>query len=174
LPLFSKSSGLTKTALGGWEWSGITTFQTGIPFNVTNGMVGDNAGVGNGVGTGSRPDLAGNPNATPCQPSGGLGPLLYNPCAFADPQGLTFGNVGRNSLRLPHRTQFDMGLFKHFPIKEAVSVEFRAEAFNIFNHTQFGPSATDSVDRQFGSSTFLTAQQAHLPRILQLGLKFIF
>jgi hypothetical protein len=174
LPLFSKSSGLRKSLLGGWEWSGITTYQSGIPFNVTNGVVGDNAGVGNGVGTGSRPDLVGNPNATPCQPSGGFGPLLYNPCAFAAPQGLTFGNVGRNSLRLPHRTQFDMGLFKHFPIKEAMSVEFRAEAFNVFNHTQFGPSATDSVDRQFGSSTFLAAKTAHLPRILQLGLKFIF
>ena len=174
LPFFSKSSGLTKSLLGGWEWSGITTFQTGIPFNVTNGVVGDNAGVGNGVGTGSRPDLVGNPNSTPCQPSGGLGPLLYNPCAFADPQGLTFGNVGRNSLRLPHRTQFDMGLFKHFPIKEAMSVEFRAETFNTFNHTQFGPTANNSVDRQFGSSTFLTAQTAHSPRIMQLGLKFIF
>jgi Carboxypeptidase regulatory-like domain/TonB-dependent Receptor Plug Domain len=174
LPFFNKSSGLRKSLLGGWEWSGITTYQSGIPFNVTNGVVGDNAGVGNGVGTGSRPDLVGNPNAPPCQPSGGFGPLLYNPCAFAAPQGLTFGNVGRNSLRLPHRTQFDMGLFKHFPIKEALSVEFRAEAFNVFNHTQFGPSATNSVDRQFGSSTFLAAKTAHLPRILQLGLKFIF
>jgi hypothetical protein len=174
LPFFSKSSGLRKSLLGGWEWSGITTYQSGIPFNVTNGVFGDNAGVGNGVGTGSRPDLVGNPNAKPCQPSGGLGPLLYNPCAFAAPQGLTFGDVGRNSLRLPHRTQFDMGVFKRFPIKEAVSVEFRAESFNTFNHTQFGPSATTSVDRQFGSSTFLAAKSAHFPRILQLGLKFIF
>jgi hypothetical protein len=67
-----------------------------------------------------------------------------------------------------------MGVFKRFPIKEAVSVEFRAESFNTFNHTQFGPSATTSVDRQFGSSTFLAAKSAHFPRILQLGLKFIF
>lgn len=174
LPFFNKSSGLTKTMLSGWQWSGITTLQSGVPINITNSVFGDSAGVGNGVGTGSRPDLVGNPHTTPCQASTAPGPLLFNPCAFAPPQGLTFGNVGRNSLNLPHRTQFDMGLFKHFPIKEAISIEFRAEAFNIFNHTQFGPSPTDSVDRQFGSSTFLTAQSTHLPRILQLGLKFVF
>jgi Carboxypeptidase regulatory-like domain/TonB-dependent Receptor Plug Domain len=174
LPFFNKSSGLKKSLLGGWQWSGITTFQSGIPFNVTNSVFGDNAGVGNSIGAGSHPDLVGNPHATPCQASAGFGPLLFNPCAFAAPQGLTFGNVGRNTLNLPHRTQFDMGLFKHFPIKEAMSVEFRLETFNTFNHTQFGPSATNSVDRQFGSSTFLTAQSAHAPRIVQLGLKFLF
>ena len=64
-----------------------------------------------------------------------------------------------------------MGLFKHFPIKEAVSVEFRAEAFNVFNHTQFS-----GVDTSFdpASTTFLTATQTHLPRILQFGLKIVF
>jgi hypothetical protein len=84
---------------------------------------------------------------------------------------LTFGNIGRNTLNLPHRTQFDMGLFKRFPIKEAISVEFRAESFNTFNHTQFS-----GVDNSFdpASTTFLTANTAHLPRILQLGLKFVF
>ena len=174
LPFFSKSSGWKKALLGGWQWSGIATFQSGIPVDVTNSVFGDNAGVGNGVGTGSRPDLIGNPNSTPCTPSPAPGPLLYNPCAFAAPQGLTFGNVGRNILNLPHRTNFDMGLFKRFPVKESMAFEFRWETFNTFNHTEFGPSATDSVDRQFGSSTFLTAQSTHDPRIMQFGLKFIF
>jgi hypothetical protein len=174
LPFFNKSSGLKKAMLGGWQWSGITTFQSGIPFNVTNSVFGDNAGVGNSIGAGSHPDLVGNPHATPCQASAGFGPFLFDPCAFAAPRGLTFGNVGRNTLNLPHRSQFDMGLFKRFPIKEAMAFEFRWETFNTFNHTQFGPSATDSVDRQFGSSTFLAAQSAHAPRIMQFGLKFIF
>jgi hypothetical protein len=180
LPFFNKSSGLTKTLLSGWQWSGIITSQSGTPTlcpgcnpppDLANTIFGDSAGVGNGVGTGSRPDLVGNPHATPCQASTAPGPYLFNPCAYAAPQGLTFGNVGRNSLNLPHRTQFDMGLFKHFPIKEAVSVEFRAEAFNIFNHTQFS-----GVDTNFdpASTTFLTATQTHLPRILQFGLKFVF
>jgi hypothetical protein len=179
LPFFNKSSGMTKTMLGGWELSGITTFQSGVPTlcpgcnptNLSNTVFGDNAGVGNGVGTGSRPDLIGNPHATPCQASTAPGPYLFNPCAFGLPQGLTFGNVGRNFLNLPHRTQFDMGVFKRFPIKEALAIEFRVEAFNVFNHTQFS-----GVDTSFdpASTTFLTATQAHLPRILQLGLKIVF
>ncbi len=178
LPFFNKSSGLLKTLLGGWQWSGIITSQSGVPLKDTNGttsfsnnVFGDNAGVGNGVGTGSRPDLVGNPHAASCQASTAPGPYLFNPCAYALPQGLTFGNVGRNSLNLPHRTQFDMGLFKHFPIKESFALEFRVESFNTFNHTQFS-----GVDTSFdpASTTFLTATTAHLPRILQLGLKLVF
>ena len=63
--LSSRAAGLTHTLLGGWQVSGITVAQTGTPFSVTNGTTyGDNAGVGNGVGTGSRPDLVGNPKAS--------------------------------------------------------------------------------------------------------------
>jgi len=175
LPIFNKASGLKKTLLGGWEWSGIISAQTGIPLNITNTVFGDNAGVGNGVGTGSRPDVVGDPYATPCIPQPGPGPLLFNPCAFAAPRGLTFGNVGRNFLRLPHRTNFDMGLFKRFPIKESTAIEFRWETFNTFNHTQFTTDATNnSVTRGFGSSTFLEAKNTHDPRIMQFALKFIF
>src|ERR1700721_2476433 len=65
------------------------------------------------------------------------GPLLFNPAAYAAPQGLTFGDVGRNSLNIPSRLNFDMALYKNFPIKESYSFQFRAEAFNIFNHTQW-------------------------------------
>lgn len=169
LPFFRKSSGLTKTLLGGWQWSGITSSQSGVPVNIINTVFGDNAGVGNGVGTGSHPDVAGNPNAAPCTTSSGLGPLLFNPCAFNAPRGLTFGNVGRNTLRRPYRTNFNMGLFKSFPIREATSVEFRWETFNTFNHTQF-----NHIRRSFGASDFLSATDAHDPRIMQFALKFIF
>ena len=169
LPFFSKSSGMLKTALGGWQLSGITTSQSGIPVNIQNTVFGDNAGVGNGVGTGSHPDLVGNPHAAPCTTSSGLGPLLFNPCAFAAPQGLTFGNVGRNTLNRPYRTNFNMGLFKKFPIKESTSVEFRWETYNTFNHTQF-----NHVRRSFGASDFLSATDTHDPRIMQFALKFIF
>ena len=67
LPFF-KSAGLTHTLLGGWQWSGITTVQTGTPFTVNNAgdgaaIPGDNAGVANGIASaGSTPDLVGNPN----------------------------------------------------------------------------------------------------------------
>jgi len=142
-------SGFFHTALDGWQVSGITTFQSGTPFSVINGgsnnlgiSVLDNAGIANGAGTGSFPDVIASPRST--LPTGvnrfnseSIGPLLYNPAAFAAPQGLTFGDAGRNFLNNPHRINFDMSLFKTFKITEGSSLELRGEAFNIFNHTQF-------------------------------------
>jgi hypothetical protein len=136
------------TALDGWQISGITVFQSGTPFSVINGgsttgiSVLDNAGVANGAGSGSYPDIVASPKSA--LPAGitrltaqSLGPLLYNPAAFAAPRGLTFGNAGRNFLNNPHRINFDLSLLKNFKITEASNLEFRAEGFNIFNHTQF-------------------------------------
>jgi hypothetical protein len=182
LPFFKNSSSrLVKNALGGWQYSGVTSFNTGSPFTVTYGDISDNAGVGNGVGISSRPDLVGDPNSGFAQnPTPGLGPQWYNPAAFAAPRGLTFGTAPRNLLRNPNRLNFDMGLFKHFVISERMGFEFRAEAFNIFNHTQWGNlggdsgSAGGSGNTTFPGGDFLYIASAHNPRILQLALKFIF
>ena len=210
LPFF-KNPGFTHALLGGWQWSGITTVQTGTPFTLTNGgdgisIPGDNAGVANGTGTSSRPDVVGNPNATVSGSGAGLiggslfGPLLSNPAAFVAPQGLTFGNEGRNDLRNPRQTNFDMALYKHFPIKERASLEFRAEAFNVFNHTEFGYIGGDagSAGGNSGLSSFtnsascyagpnysindpsclsgglLRPATAHEARVLQFALKLSF
>ena len=103
----------------------------------------DNAGVGNDFASGgSYPDLVGNPNhgvsSSPLAARlDGFGPLLYNPAAFVLPTGLTFGDSGRNILRNPWRTNFDMALLKHFAITENKYFEFRAEAFNVFNHVEY-------------------------------------
>jgi Carboxypeptidase regulatory-like domain len=203
------TSGWKKVALSGWQYSGITSFNTGQPFSVLYGLFGDNAGVANGVGTnGSYADLV--PGVSPhSKPSAtvlaslspGTGPLLFNPAAFAAPQGLTFGDSGRNFLNNPSRLNFDMALFKNFPIHEAVSMQFRVEAFNIFNHTQWASgnstasttgsggvannsltcfggannSAGDASCAPFqGWNGFLQPQAAHNPRILQFGLKLLF
>ncbi len=191
LPLF-KGAGLGHKVLGGWQVSGITIAQTGIPFTVANGTTfADNAGVGNGVGTGSRPDLVGNPHAGLTQTNfpDVRGPLLYNPAAFALPTGLTFGNVGRNTLNYPGRLNFDFGVFKRFPINERAGIDFRWENFNLFNHTQFnqvsgngssgGSGAKASMDTSnpganLDSSSFLHATGAHFPRRMQFGLRFYF
>jgi hypothetical protein len=173
LPFFKKP-GITRTLIGGWEWSGIFAFSTGTPLNVTNGTTyGDNAGVGNGVGTGSYPDQISDPRSDVPGRSEVTGDnyagYFYNPNAFVAPTGLTFGNVGRNSLRNPNRTNFDMGLFKHFALKENMAFEFRAEAFNLFNHTEWG-----GPDGALGGSGFLEIASAHLARVVQFGAKFIF
>ena len=149
LPFF-KAKGLSHTLLGGWQISGITIAQTGTPVSITNGSdFGDSAGVGNGVGTGSRPDLVGNPHAglTQTEFPDQRGPLFYNPSAFAPPTGLTFGNVGRNTLYLPGRLNFDFGLFKKFIFGESRELDFRWENFNLFNHTQFNLGWVDGHER---------------------------
>ncbi|MBV9226173.1 MAG: hypothetical protein JOY85_19230 [Acidobacteriaceae bacterium] len=187
LPFFT-APGVLHTILGAWQWSGLITYQTGTPFTVVNGTYGDNAGVGNTVGSGSYADLVGNPHLSTAGPASvAAGPLLYNPAAFAQPTGLTFGTSGRNLLTNPARTNFDMGLFKRFPLRnEARAFEFRAEAFNVFNHTQWiGLNATGSGSSSASytaactgvctdDGTFLRPTAAHNPRILQLSLKLFF
>jgi hypothetical protein len=205
LPFF-KAPGLMHTLLGGWQWSGITVIQTGTPFTVSNGgangVPGDNAGVSNTItGVGSTPDLVGSPKSGIVQfANPGFGPIFFNPGAFEAPRGLTFGSANRNILTNPRRTNFDMALFKHFAINERIGFEFRAEAFNIFNHTEFAwlgggagsaggnspfssPTNTTTCygganfsagDSSCSTSPFLRAAAAHNPRILQLGAKFIF
>jgi len=174
LPIFKKP-GMAHTFLGGWEWSGILAFATGTPVTITNGETyGDNAGVGNGVGTGSYPDLIGNPNSGIPPRSAVNSPsyseFFYNPGAYALPRGLTFGNAGRNSVRNPGRANIDMALFKRFQIKESAAFEFRAEAFNLFNHTNLNnPGATVSATGSFGHIT-----GANSPRVLQFGAKILF
>jgi len=169
LPLF-RSAGLAHNVLGGWQVSGITVAQTGLPFSVVNNSgFNDNAGVANGTSaSGSRPDLIGNPHNL----SGNTDPLLlYNPNAYAVPRGLTFGNVGRNTLNYPGRLNFNFGAFKRFAINERAGFEFRVETFNLFNHTQF-----NSISNSFspGSSSFLVLNGTHDPRRMQLGLRFYF
>ena len=201
LPKLRGHSHLTQLTLGGWQWSGITEFQTGKPFSVVNGWYGDNAGVANGEGTGSYVDFVPNVSRShitgPKYQSGPQGPLLFNPQAYVAPTGLTFGDSGRNSLFGPHTTNFDMGIFKRFPMGERLTAEFRTEAFNVFNHSQFTgvnnyascfeqPNANsptlstgtqDCVDGNgstYIASDFLHPDGVHDPRILQFALKLLF
>jgi hypothetical protein len=194
--------------LDNWQLSGITTYQTGSPFSVINGGSGngtgtsDNAGVGDGLGVGSYADVISNPHGIKPYVSSAangstIGPLLGNPGAFVAPRGLTFGDSGRNSMRNPSRTNFNMSLLKHFKaFHEKSDIEFRAEAFNVFNHTQFRiydpshPGNTgNNVINCYGDITtqysagassclagnsFLHPVDAHDPRILQFGLKLGF
>jgi hypothetical protein len=212
LPFF-KGRGLAHSLAGGWQWSGITLIQSGSPFSLYNkSSTPDNAGVGNGFATaGSYPDIVGDPRsgASGSPLAGqlsGFGPLLYNPSAFVEPQGLTFGDSGRNILRNPWRTNFDMALLKHFQVTESKYFEFRAEAFNVFNHVEYtwlggdaGSAANNSgagtaaneltcyggannsagdpscSSANLGSTNaVLRSAGTHLPRIMQLALKFIF
>jgi hypothetical protein len=193
LPFF-KSPGIANKVLGGWELSGIGAWQTGTPFSAYNGAATpDNGGLGNGVassaGAGqSYADVISNPyqNIPQFDPTSGFGPFIANPNAFVAPVGLTLGDSGRNFLRNPGHWNIDMALFKHFKITESMGFEFRAEAFNIFNHVEYGPLSGDqggaagSAGFSSGTGTFVPGSNflqvgtVYSPRILQLGAKFIF
>jgi hypothetical protein len=201
-------SRISDLLLRGWQFSGITVFQTGTPFSIINGgspggtSVSDNGGVANYFGTGSYADCVGNSNAgIHSVPVGAstFGPLLADPSEYVAPRGLTFGDCGRNSLNNPSRTNFNMSFLKHFKVFGERDLEFRAEGFNVFNHTQFriydfshpgntgnniigcyggassGYSAAGGggVDCSTGNS-FLHPVDAHDPRIIQFGLKLNF
>ncbi len=203
-PVPPAPSRLARTVFDGWELSGITIYQSGTPFSVINGgsstsvSVLDNAGVANGAGAGSYPDVVGNPHLR--APLGStnpqsVGPQLLSSAAFAAPRGLTFGDAGRNFLNNPGRLNFDTAMLKHFKITEGSTLEFRAEVFNIFNHTQFriydpnlGNQANNTIscygDQNSGysagapnclaGSSFLHPVDAHRARTMQFGLKYAF
>jgi Carboxypeptidase regulatory-like domain len=193
----------THRALDGWELSGITVFQSGTPFSVLNGgssqgiSTFDNAGVDAVNGPGSYPDVVVKP--AKLAPGAGetsstFGPLLGNPNMFEAPTGLTYGTAGRNILNNPHRTNFDMALLKSFKFGERYSLQFRVEAFNVFNHTQFriydpsnvgntGNNIVSCYGGEYNSagyssclatSSFLHPVDAHRPRTMQFGAKFFF
>ena len=203
-PKASCCSAFQNRVLDGWEISGVTLFTSGTPFTVINsaGNTGisltDNAGVSSGLGiAASYPDVRrGIPS--PGENSQSFGPLIGNPAQFVAPRGLTFGNAGRNFLNNPARTNFDVSLLKHFKIRESGQLEFRAEAFNVFNHTQFriydpdnpGSSGNNIISCYGGplysagfrgggadcvtGASFLHPLNAHRPRTIQFGLKLGF
>lgn len=163
IPFFHTSNGLLNAVFAKWQLNGISTMQSGFPFNVTIGT--DRA---NTSSQGSqRPDLVGTPSDT-C--GGGHLTNCITASAFALPALYTYGNAGRNILRGPHLFTTDMSLFKNFPIRERLRLQFRAEFFNITNTPQFSnPNAV------FGTSSFGTITSTSIEnRDVQFGLKLSF
>ena len=130
--------------LGGWQVSSVATVHSGVPF--TPVLAFDNADI-QSLDTSERPNLVGNPYAGVC-PNGtrvGTPSCWFNPSAFAVPPAGEFGNAGRNILRGPAFAQFDAALHKDFAIAERRKITVGLEAYNLFNHPNFGvPSNTQS------------------------------
>ncbi len=175
LPFFKSTHGFAKAVLDGWQVSGITSFQSGQPLSVI--FFGDPAGVflfgkerPNQVGD---PFMAGRVAANP----GCAAPASvhnrdnwFNPCAFATQDPGTFGNEHRGALRGPHIQNWDLGLMKNFVLHERVDLQFRAEAFNLFNHPNLATPDT-AIDDGANFSKILGSLS---PRILQMSLALKF
>jgi hypothetical protein len=173
------ASGWKNQLIGGWQWNGIVTAQGGFPQTPVIGFNNSGTGDNNITDTPSwNPNFHGNAV---------LGKVdhWFDPKAFILPIPGTFGNVSRGSIRGPGLVNVDTSFFKKFSISERLSLQLRAEAFNIFNHTNFfypnsivfsGNSAnyTPDTTRQLYSDTAGQITAAATSRQLQLALKLIF
>jgi len=178
----SNANKATDLAVGGWQLTGIATFQRGFPFSVQA-----NDSFGLLEARNQRANLVGNPNK-------GFHKSVnqwFNTAAFSQPLAGQFGNSGRNILREPGINNWDMGLAKNFAFGERVNFQLRLESFNTFNHTQWGvdpssPTAaasgpgTGAIDRNVNdqppsaNTNFGRVVSARPGRILQLGGKITF
>jgi hypothetical protein len=161
------NDGWLSTVVSGWETYGIVTVQSGRPFTVALLPEIDNSGTGRsilGFGANDRPNLAGNP-----QLSNPSTDQWFNTAAFAFPAPGTFGNAGRNILDGPGYQTVNVSLMKNTNFSERVTLQFRAEAFNLLNHPNF-----NLPDNFLGSPTFGRITSARDPRHIQFGLKLLF
>lgn len=153
-------------ALGHWQFSGITTFQSGFPLPIS-----ETAHQTGAFGGGDRPNVIGNPCMSGLSRGQRIIQGTLNPSAFQTPPEFSFGNAPRllGCLGDPIKN-FDWSLVKFIPITERFNAEFRAEFFNIFNRPQLAnPNTT------FNSSSFgLITSQLNSPRVIQFGLKLNF
>jgi hypothetical protein len=171
---FLKNSGshLLRATVGGWAVAGIVNMESGAPINL--GVSGSNASsiIPN---SGNRPDV----NGAIAYPK--TASEWFNPAAFSAPVCATgpdcYGNLGFDGLRGPGRDNWNLSLFKNFVISDerGSRIEFRADAFNTWNHTQFkGDANNGGISLNAGSSNFGAVTGAFDPREFQLGLKLIY
>jgi hypothetical protein len=152
----------------GWSLSGIGTFQGGRPFTVLD----DEFSGFLYASTGPRPNLAEGATHEDQQTSGSVSSRVsgyLNPDAF-ESSGPQFGNLGRNTVIGPKQTRVDVSLAKLTPITERVSLEFRAEFYNLSNTPVFRPPENDINEGGFGE----IERTRGGPRVIQLGLKLRF
>jgi len=192
-PWYRDQHGLAGHLLGGWETTGILTFNTGTSFN--NGQYHDPFGCvadttqPNGCAPGTYPgglgiwetgnnyDIFPRPDQT--------GPVHLVKRRFAPANGLPyyqwfdtsvftraighFGTERAGNILGPGQERVDLGLMKNFHFTEAVNLQMRAEATNVFNHTSFAGVDNGFTDGQFGQAT-----SAHLARVMQFSAKMTF
>ena len=170
---FAHAGGIAGKLIGGWELSGIGTASTGRPVNIT--VTRKASDMLDGNRTNQRPDLV------PGESIYAAHRTIYNwfnPAAFAVPAKYTWGDAGRYIGRGPGYWEVDTALEKRTPITEKVSLSFRAEAFNLFNHPIYAnPGGNISATSSFGVITNILNDGAvgtGTPRRLQLMLRLDF
>jgi hypothetical protein len=172
IPSVKESPGVVRFLVNGWQTSGLFQFRSGDPLTISSNS-------NNASGSGQNRDravLVGNPyggnacgSTTPCK-------SYLNPASFQNNAPATYGNIRKGSLVGPRYTDWDVSLSRNFNFTERLYLQFRAEYFNVLNHTNFGDPATTNSG-SIGRITGTTPQNGaspNDPRIGQLSLKLIF
>jgi hypothetical protein len=165
--LLSHMNYLGQTVLGGWQLNGIYQYHSGLPF--TPILATDNT---NTLINQDRPNLIGDPYQSTATCQTRTPTCWVNAAAFATPALYTFGTAGTNEVRGPGFTQMDFALAKNFPIGEKFRLQFRAEAFNIFNNVNFNNPATKGIAQLTSSFGVITTAQPS--RQMQFGARLMF
>jgi hypothetical protein len=161
--------GLGKALLGGWQFNGLWTWESGLPLSFSASSTSLNA-----PGNTQWPTLV-----APVQILGHEGPGTYwfTPSSFANPPAGTIGNVGRDILHGPRLFNINGSIFRKFKITERVRLEFRAEAYNVSNTPWFDLPDTTLGDAAFGQITTAQGNQAvkvNQNRSMQGSLRLVF
>jgi hypothetical protein len=162
---FFNNGGLLDKFVGGWQVNGNTTFMSGSPLQIVGGnSSGTLAGTQRPNWNGQNPTLDGAVTDRLLR--------YFNTSDFSFNAPFTFGSAPRlmSSLYGPGTDNFDISLFKNTSIGERFQVQFRAEAFNVFNRVQFSNPNTNINSTAFG----VISGQQNLPRNIQLALKLLF
>jgi len=186
--LGSGMSGVANALVGGWQVGGIITMSSGFPGSVSiEDRFGD---LGHGdefpdlkAGSSNSPTSGGSLGCTvgnreiPAGAELGTPDLYFDPCAFSFPVGNALGNLGRNTLIMPGRATVDFSLHKTFPVTENSNMQFRFEAFNLFNRVNLGIPARgvfdDGGDRDDADVAEINSTSGSA-RQLQFALKYTF
>jgi len=170
--------GVKAWAFGGWQIGGVFEASTGVPF--TPGFAGDALGVKSIDPNIDVPNLVSAPGCSSLVNHGDPNHYIKTQC-FAVPNPITLrGNLGRNTLIGPGLINLDTSLLKNNQIKrisDAFNVQFRAEFFNVLNHTNFAPpldnrNIFDSTGNPIGNAGLITSTQTP-SRQIQFALKMI-
>ena len=172
LPFFRQQNDFAAKALGGWQASGIVTYNTGLPITITTSNL-DYAGLGLiNANPAARPNLLCDPNANAPQTRlqyFNTGCFQLNPANTDINLPNTPGTAGRGVVNGPPTTRIDFTMAKNIRFSEGIQLQLRAEVFNVLNHTNFRGLGTNVTAANFG--TVITVRD---PRTMQFGAKLSF
>ncbi|HSS20439.1 MAG TPA: carboxypeptidase regulatory-like domain-containing protein [Pyrinomonadaceae bacterium] len=180
LPTFQKWGSVASHVLGDWQLNGIVTLLSGIPLDVFTNANPNYLGLASTPGNGGyRPNLVA---GAPIYLHGPDKTIYLNPAAFSLPAPGTFGNLRRGFVRQPGLANVDFSVAKNWKVKERYGIQFRAEMFNLFNHTNFNGfdagmgAGFDAAGHftGFTNTNFGRLNTDRGPRNIQLGIKFNF